>query len=94
MAITKRLRVSFDVKAVFPTEAVEEISKAFVEVSRRFLAGAKLTGYELEVARIAAQAGPEAAIELMLKSGIVEKLKEEIPEDGVTISQFRVEVKQ
>ena len=94
MTITKRLRVSFDVKVVFPSEEVQEFIEQLVGNSKRFLAGEKLTGIDLELARVAAQYGPEAAIELSMKSGIQSFLREELARSDATASNIRVEVRQ
>lgn len=94
MAITKRLRVSFDVKTVASTEEVEEFTKNLLDSSKRFLSGEKLTGIELELARIACQAGVEAAIELHYKSAFQRWVREELVEEGFTPANICVEVKQ
>lgn len=95
MAMTKRARIGFDFKIVVSTEIEQELIRKYIRDSKRILEGDEtLTGFDRKVALVAAEFGPEAAIELDLKSGIVDKLKAELPEDGVKLSNFRVEFKQ
>lgn len=86
MAITKRMRVSFDLKAVFSEEDLKSYTNELVELSKVFTKGEKLSGWDLKLVQTAAEQSPEAAIELHLKKAVAKKLKEEIPEDGVKLS--------
>lgn len=86
MAMTKRMRVSFDLKAVFSEEDLKSYTNELVELSKVFTKGEKLSGWDLQLVQTAAEGGVEAAIELHLKKVIAMKLKEEIPEGGVKLS--------
>lgn len=86
MAITKRMRVSFDLKAVFSEEDLKSYTNELVELSKVFTKGEKLSGWDLQLVQTAAEGGVEAAIELHLKKVIAMKLKEEMPEGGVKLS--------
>ena len=95
MAMTKRARIGFDFKIVVSTEIEQELIRKYIRDSKRILEGDEtLTGFDRKVALVAAELGPEAAIELDLKAGIVDKLKSELPEDCVKLSNFRVEFKK
>lgn len=95
MAMTKRARIGFDFKIVISTEIEQTLIRKYIRDSKRILEGdTTLTGFERKVALVAAEFGPEAAIELDLKSGIVTKLKDGILEGGVKFSNFRVEFKR
>lgn len=97
MAMTKRLRVSFDIKQVISTKDVDAFSKQLISYSKRFLAGDKsLTLLETELARAACEGGVEHAIELMMKASVPKFIKDEMGRcsDSPHCSNFRVEVKQ
>jgi len=97
MAITKRLRVSFDLKQVISTKDVEAFTKQLISYSKRFLAGDKsLTVLETELARAACEGGVEHAIELMMKAAVPRFIKQELGDcsDKPAASNFRVEVRQ
>lgn len=74
MAITKRMTVKFDLKIVFDSVEVEHFTQKVLNDSKRFLNGEKLNGLELEAARIAAEYGVEAAVELLIKASMKEAL--------------------
>lgn len=97
MAITKRMRVSFDLKCVYSTEEIDALKRDLVQLSKEFMTGGKLAGLHLELARIAAEYGPEAALELALKKSIKDVLTEGFREElssADSIANFRFEVKR
>lgn len=94
MAMTKRLHVSFDMKIVFTTEDVEAYTGELRELTRMYAAGEKLSCWDQTLVKTALEGGVEAAVELHLKKVIAENLKEELPEDGATISQIRTVFKR
>lgn len=94
MAITKRFSVQFDIKMVFDTEDFSEFQNSMVKLSKQFLMGnKKLTGLELELARTAAEFGPEVAAELAFKSGMAESIREHYVGGGGSVGNIRVVVK-
>lgn len=93
MAITKRVRVSFDAKFVGSTEDVEGFTKHCVECSKRFLEGDKtLSGEDLAIARAAAEGGIESAMELSIKIAYSQAIKRELSEQDVTVSNIAIRV--
>lgn len=92
MAMTKRARIGFDFKIVISTEIEQKLIRKHIRDSKRILEGDKtLNGFDRKVALVAAEFGPEAAIDLDLKSGILSKLTDDLLEDGVKSSNFSVE---
>ena len=95
MAMTKRVRVSFDAKLVLTTKDVEKITKDLVDTTRGFLEGKPTDGRKLAGIEKAVTEGPEAAIELALKGIITSELKTLLDEmDFSSFGNFRVEIKQ
>lgn len=94
MAITKRLTCKFDLKIVFTSEDVESYSRELVEMTKCYVSGEKQDGMTRKLVETAVEHGVEAAIELHLKSVLAAKLKDELPEDGVTLSNISVGLKQ
>lgn len=93
MAITKRVRVSFDAKFVGSTEDVADFTKHCVEASKRFLAGDKtLRGEDLELARAAAEGGIESAVELSIKMAYSKAVKQKLSDSSVTVSNIAIRV--
>lgn len=76
MAITKRFKASIDVKIVFSTEEVESFTKNLVKMTKAYSQGEKLSGEDVAMVKAALVGGPEAAIELRLKSVTAKLLKE------------------
>ena len=93
MAITKRFSVKFDLKVVAGTEDFASFQKELVELTKRFLSSKNLSGFELEKARIAAEFGPEAALEMAIKSGVALTLREELTLPGASLGNIQVVVK-
>lgn len=95
MAMTKRVRVSFDAKFVAGANDIQEFSKTLVSYSKRFMEGDKtLKGDELALAEMAVNEGVEAAVALSIKIAYSKVIKSELSDDSVTVSNIRVEIKQ
>lgn len=95
MAMTKRVRVTFDSKFVAGTNDINEFAKTLVRYSKRFMEGDKtLKGDELALAEMAAKEGVEAAVELSIKMSYSKAIKSELADDCVTVSNIRMEIKQ
>lgn len=93
MAITKRMRVSFSLGTVSSTEDVENFKKTLCELSRKVLNGEKTTGFERKMVEVGVTEGLEAVVELVIKKGIVNQLKEDLSDCGAppSFGNFRVE---
>lgn len=93
MAMTKRMRVSFSLGTVLSTEDVENFKKTLCELSRKVLNGEKTTGFERKMVEVGVTEGLEAVVELVLKKGIVDGLKEDLSNysDQPSFGNFRVE---
>lgn len=94
MAMTKRVRVSFDLKMVVPTVGEETMCQRLVELTKGFTNGEKLDGLQVAVVKAAVESGPEAALELALKKAVKESIVEAFDEESFTTSNFRFEVKR
>ncbi|QNM37870.1 protein suppressor of silencing [Citrobacter phage NS1] len=96
MAMTKRMRVSFSLGVVFPTEHVENFKKTLCELSRKVLNGEKTNGFERKMVEVAVTEGPEAVVELVIKKATIEGLKEDPSSyaDQPSFGNFRVEFEQ
>ncbi|WJJ60281.1 hypothetical protein [Salmonella phage ST21] len=94
MAITKRLTCKFDLKIVFTSDDVESYTRELVQMSKDYVSGEKQDGLTRKLVETAVEHGIEAAIELHLKSGLASKLKDELPEDGATLSNISVGFKR
>ena len=94
MAITKRMTCKFDLKIVFTSEDVESYARELVQMSKDYVSGEKQDGMTRKLVEAAVEHGVEAAIELHLKSVLASKLKEELPEDGATVSNISVGFKR
>lgn len=96
MAMTKRMRVSFSLGIVVSTEDIEGCKWTLCELSRKVLNGEKITGFERKMVEVGATEGLEAVVELALKKGIVDELKEDLSHYTYqpSFGDFRVEFKQ
>lgn len=96
MAITKRMRVSFSLGIVLSTEDIEGLKGTLCELSRKVLNGEKATGFERKMVEVGVTEGLEAVVELVLKKGIGDRLKEDLKSypDETSFGGFRVEFKQ
>ena len=95
MAITKRIRVSFDLKMVVSLQEEETICRQLAEMTKAYAEGKKLDGVKLALVKAAIESGPESAIEIAIKKDIREKLVYAFsgyPFGGT--SNLRCEVKQ
>ena len=94
MAITKRLTCKFDLKVVFSKEDIESYSRELVEMTKGYVSGESTDGFTRKLVETAVEHGAEAAIELHLKKVLAAKLKDELPEDGATLSNISVGFKR
>ena len=94
MAITKRIRVSFDLKMVVTSEEEEKMCSQLAEMTKAYSEGEKLDGIQLAMVKAAIESGPESALELALKKALKEVIVEGFDEDQFNVSNFRFEVKR
>lgn len=94
MAITKRVRVSFDLKAVIPTEGVDNATGNLVDLAKNYAEGSKLMGIQLAVLKAALEGGVDGALTLALKRTLKDTLVEALGDEDFTTSNFRFEVKR
>ncbi|NBK20421.1 MAG: DUF2675 domain-containing protein [Spirochaetia bacterium] len=96
MAMTKRMRVSFTLGAVLSTEDVEQFKKTLCDLSRKVIAGEKVTGFERAMVFTGLNEGLEAVVELVFKSGVVTGLKQDLSHyaDQPSFGDFKVEFKR
>lgn len=89
MAMTKRMRVSFDLKIVVSSKEEETMCCQLAEITKAYAGGEKLDGLQLAMVKAAIELGPESALELALKKAIKDVIVE-----GFNVSNFRFEVKR
>lgn len=94
MAITKRIRVSFDLKMVVSSKEEETMCRQLAEMTKAYAAGEKLDGLRLALVKTAIESGPESALEITVKKTIKEELVDAFGEDQFGVSNLRFEVKQ
>lgn len=94
MAITKRIRVSFDLKMVLSSKEEETLCRKLAEMTKAYSDGAKLNGLQLAMVKAAMGSGPEYALELSLKKTIKDMIVEESDGYPFNVSNLRFEVKQ
>lgn len=70
MAITKRLKVSFDVTCVFDSEMLTMLDECILGTARALKAGEKVDPFHREILVQALTGGVEAAVAFVIKSGI------------------------
>ncbi|UTQ80045.1 hypothetical protein 14Stepyanka_00026 [Erwinia phage Stepyanka] len=90
MSITKRVKVKFDMKLVFPEVDWQEFHKKLLSDSRKVVNGEKISGLDAKVVQVAVTEGPEAAVELLIKSGVQSFLREQLSEEGQKVSNVAV----
>lgn len=90
MAITKRIRVSFDLKAVVNSKDEETVCRQLAEMTKAYAEGEKMNGLQLALVKAAIESGPESAFEIISKKTIKAKLVDSF----VDVSNLRFEVKQ
>ena len=94
MAITKRIRVSFDLKVVFSSKEEETMCRQLAEATKAYADGEKLDGLQLAMVKTAIESGPESALEIAVKKAIKEGLVDAFGDDPFGVSNLRIEVKQ
>ena len=94
MAITKRIRVSFDLKMVVSSEEEDTMCSQLSEMTKAYSEGEKLDGLQLSLVKAAIESGPESALEIALKKVIKEELVDAFGDDQFGVSNLRFEVKQ
>lgn len=93
MAITKRIRVSFDLKMVINSKE-ETVCRQLAEMTKAYAAGEKLDGLQLTLVKAAIESGPESALEIVAKKNIKEELVDAFGDGQFGVSNLRFEVKQ
>ena len=95
MAITKRIRVSFDLKMVVNSKEEETVCNQLAEMTKAYSEGEKLNGLQLALVKAAIESGPESAIEISAKKAIKEELVDTFCGDQLRDAcNLRFEVKQ
>lgn len=94
MAITKRIRVSFDLKMVINSEEEETMCRQLAGITKAYAEGEKLDGLQLATVKAAIESGPESAIEIVAKKCIKENLVDAFGDGQFGVSNLRFEVKQ
>lgn len=94
MAMTKRMRVSFDLKMVVSSKEEETMCCKLAEITKAYAGGEKLDGLQLAMVKAAIELGPESALELALKKALKEVIVEGFDGDQFNVSNFRFEVKR
>lgn len=95
MAITKRIRVSFDLKMVISSKKEETMYRLLAEMTKAYAEGEKLDGFQLAMVKAAIESGPESAFEIAFKKAIKEGLVDVFDDYQVSgVSNLRFEVKQ
>lgn len=93
MDITKRIRVSFDLKMVINSKEEETVCRQLAEVTKAYAGGEKLDGLQLALVKAAIESGPESAIEIVAKKYIKEELVDAFGDGPLGVSNLRFEVK-
>lgn len=94
MAITKRIRVSFDLKLVSSSEEEETMCRQLAKMTKAYADGEKLDGLQSALVKAAIESGPESALEIVAKKTIKEKLVDAFGDGQLGVSNLRFEVKQ
>lgn len=94
MAITKRIRVSFDLKMVINSKEEETVCRQLAEMTKAYADGEKLDGLKLAMVKAAIESGPESAIEIGAKKNIKKELVYAFGDGQFGVSNLRFEVKQ
>lgn len=89
MSITIRQRISFDIKLVLSEEDREYFAQSILESAKAHVSGERpLDNAGKHLMRVALTQGEEALITECLRKGIIEALKEEMNQEGGTVSNF------
>ncbi|QEG09795.1 hypothetical protein CPT_Penshu1_024 [Escherichia phage Penshu1] len=94
MAITKRIRVSLDLKMVVSLKEEETMCRQLAEMTKAYAEGKKLDGLQLALVKAAIESGPESALEIAAKKTIKEELVDAFGDGHFGVSNLRFEVKQ
>lgn len=94
MAITKRIRVSFDLKMVVSSKEEETMCSQLAKMTKAYSEGEKFDVLQLALVKSAIESGPESALEMALKKCIKEEIVEAFDDHQFNVSNFRYEVKQ
>lgn len=94
MAITKRIRVSFDLKMVVNSKEEETMCRQLAEMTKAYADGEKLDGLQLALIKAAIESGPESALEIAAKKTVKEELVDAFGYGQFGVSNLRFEVKQ
>lgn len=94
MAITKRIRVSFDLKMVVSSKEEETMCRQLAEMTKAYAEGEKLDGLQVALVKAAIESGPESALEIAVKKDIKEELVDAFGDGQFGVSNLRFEVKQ
>ncbi len=94
MAITKRIRVSFDLKMVVNSKKEETMCRQLTEMTKAYAEGDKMDGLQLALVKAAIESGPESALEIAIKKAVKEELADAFDDDQFGVSNLRFEVKQ
>lgn len=94
MAITKRIRVSFDLKMVVSSKEEETMCRQLAAATKAYADGEKLDGLQLTMVKTAIESGPESALEIAVKKVIKKELVDAFCEGQFGVSNLRFEVKQ
>lgn len=94
MAITKRIRVSFDLKMVSTSKEEETLCRLLSEMTKAYAEGEELDGFQLALVKAAIESGPESALEIAAKKTIKKKLVDDFGDGKFGVSNLRFEVKQ
>lgn len=94
MAITKRIRVSFDLKMVVNSKEEETMCRQLAEMTKAYAEGVKLNGLQLALVKAAIESGPESALEIAVKKTIKEELVDVFDDGQFEVANLRFEVKQ
>lgn len=94
MAITKRIRVSFDLKMVVSSEEEETMCRQLAEMTKSYAEGENLDGLQLAMVKAAIESGPESALEIAIKKAVKEELVDSFSDYQFGVSNLRFEVKQ
>lgn len=94
MAITKRIRVSFDLKMVFSSEEEETMCRQLAEMTKAYAEGEKLNGLKLALVKAAIESGPESALDIATKKAIKGVMVDAFDADHFGVSNLRFEVKK
>lgn len=94
MAITKRIRVSFDLKMVVNSKEEDTMCRQLAEVTKAYAEGEKLDGLQFAMVKAAIESGPESAIEIAVKKYVKKELVYAFDDHQFGVSNLRFEVKQ